>query len=64
MLLYYFLLSHKLRVTRTNYSFADWKDFVFILEMLHGKIPLNVVLLLLRWNFFSCSRLEIMYIFL
>ena len=38
--------------------------FVIIWEMFHGRISLNLVLLLLLVNFVSGFRLELMYIFL
>ena len=37
--------------------------FVIILEMFHGRISLNLVLLLLLVNFVSGFRLELMYIY-
>ena len=38
--------------------------FMIILEMFHGRISLNLVLLLLLANFVSGFWLELMYIFL
>ena len=43
-----------------DYSCADW-GMVFV-EIFHGRISLNLVLLLLLVNFLSGFRLELMYI--
>ena len=45
-----------------GYSCADWDSFVIIRQMFHGRIYLNLVLLLLLVNFVSGFRLELMYI--
>ena len=50
--------------TAYDYSRANW-DGLFdglFREMFHGKIYINVVLVLLVLNFVSGSRLELMYI--
>ena len=46
-----------------DYSHADWDSPVIIWEMFHGRIFLNLVLLLLLVNFVSGFRLELMYIY-
>ena len=38
--------------------------FVIILDMFHGRLPLNLVLLLLLVNFVKGFRLDLMFIFL
>ena len=38
--------------------------FVIILDMFHGRLPLNLVLLLLLVNFVNGFRLDLMFIFL
>ena len=48
-----------------DYSRVDWDGLcVIIWEMFHGRISLNILLLLLLVNFVSGFRLEMMYIFL
>ena len=46
-----------------DYSRADWDGLRDHLEMFHGRISLNLVLLLLLVNFVSGFRLELMYIY-
>ena len=43
-----------------DYSLADWAVFVMIIwEMFHGRMSLNLVLLLMLLTFVSGSRLEL-----
>ena len=46
-----------------DYSRADWDGLRDHLRMFHGRISLNLVLLLLLVNFVSGFRLELMYIY-
>ena len=46
-----------------DYSRADWDGLRDHLKMFHGRISLNLVLLLLLVNFVSGFRLELMYIY-
>ena len=45
-----------------NYSRGDWDGLCDNLEMFHGRICLNLVLLLLLVNFVSGFRWELIYI--
>ena len=45
-----------------NYSRGDWDGLCDNLEMFHGRISLNLVLLLLLVNFVSGFRWELIYI--
>ena len=45
-----------------DYSRADWDGLRDHLEMFHGRISLNLVLLLLLANFVSGFRLELVYV--
>ena len=46
-----------------DYSCADWDDLCDHLRDVHGRISLNLLLLLLLVNFVNGFRLELMYIY-